>query len=92
MAESDLVRNERLKALGLMFHNLAAACVVAAVVVPLVGASTTGAPALRFLAAAPIGLLLAVGCVMLGQRILGDLHGGQEVQHGDSQRRASDDR
>lgn len=75
MPESDLVRNERLKALGLMFHQLAVALVIAAVVVPVAAALTTGGAPGSYLAAAPVGLLLAVGCVVLGQRILGDLKG-----------------
>lgn len=75
MAERDLVRNERLKALGLMFHQLAVAIFIAAVAVPIAAALTTDEPALRYLAAAPVGLLLASDCVALGQRILGDLKG-----------------
>lgn len=75
MSESDLVRNERLKALGLMFHQLAVAIFVAAVAVPIAAALTSGEVAARYLAAAPVGLLVASGCVALGQRILGDMRG-----------------
>lgn len=75
MTESDLVRNERLKALGLMFHQLAVAILVAGVGVPIVAALTADGPSTRYLAAAPAGLLLAAGCVALGQRILRDLKG-----------------
>lgn len=75
MTESDLVRNEKLKALGLMFHQLAVVTLVAGVAVPVVAAMTSDAVSTRYLAAAPVGLLLASCFVTLGQRILGDLHG-----------------
>ncbi|MFC3695739.1 hypothetical protein [Chenggangzhangella methanolivorans] len=68
--ESDLVRNERLKALGLMFHQLAVAIFVAAVAVSIAAAVTSDGLALRYLAAAPVGLLLTSGCVALGQQPL----------------------
>lgn len=73
MTESGLVRNERLKALGLMFHQLAVATLIAGVAVPAVTALTSDGLSSRYLAAALIGLLLASCFVALGQRILGDL-------------------
>ena len=51
----------RLKALGLVFHQLAVAIFVAAVAVPIAAALTNGEVATRSLAAAPVGAVAGVG-------------------------------
>jgi hypothetical protein len=71
--KSAFVRNEQLKALSAMFHNLAAALIVGSVAAPVIAYATAEHPPLAVLAAAPGGLLLASGCIALGQRILADL-------------------
>jgi hypothetical protein len=71
--KSVLARNEQLKALAAMFHNLAAALIAASVAAPMIAYATAEHPPIAVLAAAPFGLLLASGCIVLGQRILADL-------------------
>ncbi|MER8873371.1 hypothetical protein NKI04_26285 [Mesorhizobium sp. M0814] len=73
--ETDLVYNERLKALAAMSHNLAVASIAGAVLTPLVLANTGRDPDLGYLTTLPLGAILALAFGTLGQMMLKDLRG-----------------
>lgn len=72
-ADSNLVYNERLKALSSMFHNLGILCIGAGGIYPLMAANAGKDPSLSYLATLPIGLFLGACLAAMGQLMLKDL-------------------
>ncbi|TIL87500.1 MAG: hypothetical protein E5Y73_25150 [Mesorhizobium sp.] len=77
--ETDLVHNERLKALATMSHNLAVASIAGAVLAPLVLANTGRDPSLGYITTLPFGAVLALAFGTLGQMMLKDLRGSTRL-------------